>query len=212
MKKLLLTATAITSLLIVSGNQAFASCDGPYLAIRGGVANHTLGDKDENVATDKKLDVDDNSLMLSGALGYRYKYFRIEAEYIWRKDYEDSKLIPSESITGEVSFSKRATEFSSKSYMANIYWDLSPYTMFTPYLSAGLGITSLEYTFKMGDSYGRPVKYDEDNFTWSVGGGLSAQVTTRFNIDLGYRYFDMGELGNGAIHNHEVYGGLRYTF
>ena len=212
MKKFLLTATAITSLLIVSENQAFASCDGPYLAIRGGVANHTLGDKDDNKATDKKLEIDDNSLMLSGALGYRYKYFRIEAEYIWRKDYKDSKTTYAELPSGKMVGTKRTAEFSSKSYMANIYWDLSPYTMFTPYLSAGLGITSLEYTFKMNDSYGRTTKYDEDNFTWSVGGGLSAQVTTRFNIDLGYRYFDMGDLGVGAVHNHEVYGGLRYTF
>lgn len=213
MKKILLTSAAIFSLFITTENQAFASCDGPYLAIRGGIANHTLGDKDENKATDKKLEVDDNSPMVSGALGYRYKYFRIEAEYVWRKDYEDKKTtftkIP---LDGGYKANTRTSEFSSKSYMANLYWDLSPYTMFTPYLSAGLGMTSLEYTFKMNDANGTHVKYEEDNFTWSVGGGLSAQVTSRFNIDLGYRYYDMGELESGAIHNHEVYGGLRYTF
>ncbi|MBR1605643.1 MAG: porin family protein [Alphaproteobacteria bacterium] len=213
MKKILLTSAAIFSFLIATENQAFASCDGPYLAVRGGVANHTLGDKDENVATDKKLDIDDNSLMISGALGYRYKYFRIEGEYVWRKDSEDKKTtyakIP---VVGGYKANTRTAEFSSKSYMANIYWDLSPYTMFTPYVSAGLGITSLEYTFKMNDSNGTHVKYEEDNFTWSVGGGLSAQVTSRFNIDLGYRYYDMGELESGEVHNHEVYGGLRYTF
>jgi len=212
MKKLLLSAAAILGLVFAFENQANASCDGPYLAIRGGVANHTLGDKDENEATDKKLEIDDNSLMLSGALGYRYKYFRIEAEYVYRKDNEDKSVSITPLPLGGYSISSRSAEFSSKSYMANIYWDLSPYTMFTPYLSAGIGITSLEYTFKMGDSYGNTIKYDEDNFTWSVGGGLSAQVTTRFNIDLGYRYYDMGELESGAIHNHEVYGGLRYTF
>ena len=212
MKKILLSATAILGLVFSFENQAFASCDGPYLAFRGGVANHTLGDKDENKATDKKLEVDDNSLMLSGALGYRYKYFRIEAEYVYRKDNEDKNTSLSPLPMGGYLMTTRTAEFSSKSYMANIYWDLSPYTMFTPYLSAGIGITSLEYTFKMNDSYGNTVKYDEDNFTWSVGGGLSAQVTTRFNIDLGYRYYDMGELESGAIHNHEVYGGLRYTF
>ena len=212
MKKILLTSAAAFGLLFVTENQSFASCDGPYLAVRGGVANHTLGDKDENVATDTKLDIDDNSLMLSGALGYRYKYFRIEAEYVWRKDYEDKVTSLAAHPLGGYVVSTRTSEFSSKSYMANIYWDLSPYTMFTPYVSAGLGITSLEYTFKGNDSNGTHVKYDEDNFTWSVGGGLSAQVTSRFNIDLGYRYYDMGELECGEVHNHEVYGGLRYTF
>ena len=213
MKKILLTSAAIFSLFLTAENQALASCDGPYLAIRGGVANHTLGDKDENKAMDEKLEIDDNSLMISGALGYRYKYFRIEGEYVWRKDSKDKTTIYGKvPVVGGYKANTSTTEFSSKSYMANIYWDLSPYTMFTPYVSAGLGITSLEYTFKGNDANGTHVKYDEDNFTWSVGGGLSAQVTSRFNIDLGYRYYDMGELESGAVHNHEVYGGLRYTF
>ncbi len=212
MKKLLLSAAALFGMIFSCENAALASCDGPYLAVRGGVANHTLGDKDENVATDKKLDIDDNSGMFSGALGYRYKYFRFEAEYVYRQDAEDSNTSFAELPSGGMVASRRSSEFSSKSYMANVYWDLSPYTMFTPYLSAGLGVTSLEYTFKMNDSYNNTVKYDKDNFTWSVGGGISAQVTTRFNIDLGYRYYDMGDLDSGAVHNHEVYGGLRYTF
>lgn len=213
MKKFLLTSAAMFGLLMTAETPAFASCDGPYLAIRGGIANHTLGDKDENDGMDEKLEVDDNSLMLSGALGYRYKYFRIEGEYIWRKDSKGkTTLYGKVPGTDQYIANTSTSEFSSKSYMANIYWDLSPYTMFTPYISAGLGITSLEYTFKMNDSNKTHVPYKEDNFTWSVGGGLSAQVTSRFNIDLGYRYFDMGELESGAIHNHEVYGGLRYTF
>ena len=211
MKKILLTA-AIATTLFLTTNTALASCDGPYLAIRGGVANHTLGDKDENDAMDKKLSIDDNSLMISGALGYRYRYFRIEAEYVWRKDYEDSVTGRYRRPDGSYRTSTRSVEFSSKSYMANIYWDLSPYTMFTPYVSAGLGITQLEYVFKNNDSYNNHKKYEEDNFTWSVGGGISAQVTSRFNIDLGYRYYDMGEIENGAVHNHEVYVGARYTF
>lgn len=212
MRKFLLSILVITYAVFSNITSTLASCDGPYLAIRGGVANHTLGDKDENDATDKKLNIDDNSTMFSGALGYRYKHFRIEAEYVHRKDAEESVTSFAALPSGGVVASRRNSEFSSKSYMANIYWDLSPYTMFTPYISAGLGITSLEYTFRMNDSYGNTVKYEEDNFTWSVGGGLSAQVTTRFNIDLGYRYYDMGELDSGAVHNHEVYGGIRYTF
>jgi len=209
MNNKLLLAVSIFAVSFSLANNASASCDGPYLAVRGGVANHSLGDKDENVATDKKLDVDDNSAMFSGAIGYRWGYFRVEAEYVYREDTDDSNIKVTQGIRN-VFVTQRSAEFSSKSYMANVYWDISPYTMFTPYLSAGLGITSLEYTFK---NTGLPtVKYDEDNFTWSVGGGLSAQVTTRFNIDVGYRYYDMGDLADGAIHNHEVYGGMRYVF
>jgi opacity protein-like surface antigen len=212
MKKLLLSTAAVFSLFVSTNNQAFASCDGPYLAVRGGVANHTLGDVEENKATDKKLDLDDNSGMISGALGYRYKYFRIEAEYVQRQDTEETKISTIVMPTPPDVMVRSTSEFKSRSYMANIYWDLSPYTMFTPYVSAGLGITTLEYSYKTSDTSGTNKSYKEDNFTWSVGGGLSAQVTTRFNIDLGYRYYDMGELKSGEVHNHEVYGGVRYTF
>ena len=160
MSNKLLLAASIFAISFTLANNAAASCDGPYLAVRGGVANHSLGDKDENVATDKKLDVDDNSTMLSGAIGYRWGYFRVEAEYIWRKDAEDSSIKVTQGIR-KAYVTQRSAEFSSESYMANVYWDISPYTMFTPYLSAGLGMTSLEYTFK---NTGLPtVKYEEDN-------------------------------------------------
>lgn len=214
MKKTLLTLATSLGLFFTLQNNALASCDGPYLAVRGGIANHTLGDKDENDITDRKLDAGDNMGMFSGALGYRHKYFRIEAEYIWRNDREHTTTSFVPRLIGGFRTSRRTEEFSSESYMANIYWDMSPYTMFTPYFSAGLGITKLEHNFKNSSNVGttQTKKFEDDNFTWSVGGGLSAQVTTRFNIDLGYRYFDMGELESGSIHNHEVYGGLRYTF
>ena len=209
MSNKLLLAASVFAISLSLANAASASCDGPYLAVRGGVTNHSLGDKDENVATDKKLDVDDNAMMFSGAIGYRWGYFRVEAEYVYREDTDASNIKVTPGIHS-VFVTQRSAEFSSESYMANVYWDLSPYTMFTPYISGGLGITRLEYTFK---NTGLPnVEYKEDNFTWSVGAGLSAQVTTRFNIDVGYRYYDMGELADGDIHNHEVYGGLRYVF
>ena len=68
MSNKLLLAASVFAISLSLANAASASCDGPYLAVRGGVTNHSLGDKDENVATDKKLDVDDNAMMFSGAI------------------------------------------------------------------------------------------------------------------------------------------------
>mgnify|MGYP002534793143 CR=1 FL=1 len=62
------------------------------------------------------------------------------------------------------------------------------------------------------NSVGTKLKMDDDSFTWSLGAGISAKLTNRLNLDVGYRYYDMGELADGDIHNHEVYGGLRYVF
>ena len=36
-------------------------------------------------------------------------------------------------------------------------------------------------------------------------------MTNKLNLDIGYRYFDFGKLDNAQLHNHEVYGGLRYV-
>ena len=203
-KKLLMAASAFV--IAAFSTPAFAGCDGIYLAGRGGIINHNVGDKESDL-NDEKLEIDDNALMLSAALGYRWGYFRIEAEYVWREETDDTKrsaIINGASIN---------SQFESSSYMANIYWDLSPYTWFTPYVSAGIGMTELEYNFNnRGGNDTNKASFEETNFTWSVGGGLSAQVTNRFNVDLGYRYYDMGDIGEASIHAHEVYGGLRYVF
>ena len=29
---------------------------------------------------------------------------------------------------------------------------------------------------------------------------------------IGYRYCDMGKIGDGKVHNQEIYGGVRYVF
>lgn len=193
---------AVSALVISAAfaTSANAGCDGFYLGGRGGIVNHNIGDSDSKLG-DEKLEIDDNAMMWSGALGYRLGYFRFEAEYVWRETTEDSKST-NFGTTSE-------TEFESTSYMANVYWDLSPYTWFTPYFSAGLGMTDLTYTFK---NPGTSDEVDESNFTWALGGGISAQVTNRFNVDLGYRYYDMGDVGEASINAHEVYGGLRYVF
>ena len=100
-------------------NAAYASSEGPYLAVPDGENTHSIGDKDENVATDKKLDVDDNAMMFSGAIGYRWGYFRVEAEYVYREDTDDSNIKVTPGIHS-VFVTQRSAEFSSESYMANV--------------------------------------------------------------------------------------------
>jgi opacity protein-like surface antigen len=57
----------------------------------------------------------------------------------------------------------------------------------------------------------------DNSFTWSLGAGISAKITNRLNMDIGYRYYDMGD-GELNVYNgktetdaHEVYMGLRYV-
>lgn len=212
MLKKLLAGTAVAIVGLSFAHNAAAECNGIYIAGRAGLANPKIGDK-ELSATDKKLNIEKNVFMLSGALGYRYEYVRAEVEYIWRNTNKDknNETIDIPGI-GAVTDSSTA-EFSYDTYMFNMYYDLSPNTWFTPYLSAGIGMTSLEYNFVYNNNIGNKTSSEKkDNLTWSVGAGLSAKMTNRVNLDLGYRYFDMGKLGEAKITNHEIYAGARYVF
>ena len=196
-KKLLSAFTAFVMSMSLAAS-ASAECDGFYMGVRG-IVNHNVGDSDE--ALGDRIEVDDNSWMAGVALGYRYTYFRAELEYTWREETDES--------FGPIDARNHST-FQTMSYMLNVYADLTPYSMFTPYVMAGIGMTNIQYEFQ---GFGRrSVKYEEDNFTWAVGGGLSAKLTNRINIDVGYRFWHMGEIEKASVRAHEVYGGIRYVF
>jgi opacity protein-like surface antigen len=141
--------------------------------------------------------------MASGALGYRYKNFRAEAEYIWRR--KNSEKIAD--IT--------KARFKSHSYMFVVYYDFFPDYWFTPFVNAGVGYTHSKFHFR-NKTVNASYSSKDNAFTWSLGAGLSAKLTNRWNLDIGYRYYDMGELSNkykgkNDITNQEIYAGMRYV-
>lgn len=198
MKKLLMTASAI-AVVAAFAMPAHAECDGWYAALRGGMATHDVdGDaSDPNFGSAIKLD--DDLLMISGALGYRYQHWRGEFEYVWRDYVEGSDDFYTE-------------KFKTYSYMLNAYYDFLPYNWWTPYVGAGIGLTQLKYSAFDSASGQGSTKYDPMNFTWSVGAGLSLKVTNRFNVDAGYRYYDMGSIKSSDVTAQELYAGVRYVF
>lgn len=199
MSKKFLTAVSMIAFSLGMASAAKAGCDGIYVGVRGGVINHNVGDNSETMGD--RFDVDDNSLIGGIALGYRYGYLRTELEYTWREQTDKSEGMGASS------------DFESESYMLNFFVDLSPYTMFTPYLMAGVGYSNLDASTTSVIA-NRKVKrgYSEDNFTWALGGGISAQVTTRINADIGYRFWNMGDIEKASVRAHEFYVGARYVF
>ena len=192
MKKLLCGASALV-LFAALANAAHAECDGIYGAFRGGVTEHD--------GTSEGGKLDDHRLMLSGALGYRYEYFRAELEYVWRKHAKD-----------EAKYVGNTLKFKTYSYMFNMYYDVLPYNWWSPYVGLGLGWTKMKYT-DIDHTSGFDTAEKTTRFTWALGAGLSLKVTNRLNVDLGYRYYNMGKLeGKEDIKANEVYGGLRYVF
>lgn len=204
MKKLLLTVSAIVLGLAVSSD-AFADCNGIYAGIRSGSAKHDYSKKSHM----DMHDLDSHVWMVAGALGYRYNYYRTELEYVWRD--KDKWSVSDGGLTSKLSF-------KTNSYMWNHYIDILPYNWWSPYVGAGIGFTKMKYrsTVTYPDGYEENQTHGLNNtptrFTWLVGGGLTLKVTNKFNVDAGYRYYDMGAIHKMDVKAHEFYGGLRYVF
>ncbi len=190
--KLLTTTTLALAMLSTSA----LACDGFYMGLRAGIANHNVG---ETGATNtNRFKVDDNNLMIAGSLGYRYGYFRTELEYTWRDESEQTA-------------GSSTSTFQTSSYMLNGFYDLTPYSRFTPFIMAGVGMSEITAEYDFGGGLASET-FEETNFTWSVGGGVSAKLTNRWNLDVGYRFYNMGKIEDASVRNHEVYGGARYVF
>jgi len=199
-KKIIFTLIAT----IFVATNSYAECDGFYLAGRIGQAKIEVEDARSNV-NDNTNDgvINKKRLTLSGAIGYRYEHWRAELEYIWRKKNEKN-------VT---EFSKAG--FKSQSYMFVVYYDFFPYTWFTPFVNAGIGYTNNKLTIK-NTSVDVTHNIKANSFTWSLGAGISAKITNRLNMDLGYRYYDMGDdlnkhNGKTETTDQEIYMGLRYV-
>ncbi len=204
MKKLLLGASALVLGMTVA-SAANADCNGIYLGVRGGIVDYNYS---KSSGTRLK-ELDKKKLMLAGAIGYRYNYWRTELEYVWRDKNKWHKS------TGTGGGSRLS--FESYSYMWNNYIDFAPYYWLSPYVGAGIGWTKMKFNSTSYNAFG---EWDDNawfnhtptKFTWSLGGGLTVKVTNRFNVDAGYRYYDMGSIHKMDVHAHEIYGGVRYVF
>jgi len=208
MKKLLLATSALVLGLFVA-QEAMADCNGLYVGIRAGATKHDYSKKSH---MDMK-GLDSHVFMWSAALGYRYNYYRTEFEYVWR----DKDKWKSVSDDGEAT---SKLDFQTQSFMWNHFVDFLPYNWWSPYVGAGIGFTKMKYNDKYTNTGINPVVIDYTDgynssptkFTWSVGAGLTLKVTNKFNVDVGYRYYDMGSIHKMDVKANEFYGGLRYVF
>ncbi len=207
MKKTLLAATSAMVLAISTVSSASAK-DGFYLAVRGGNTNFNLNNK-KDASTDSAREDYGDTWHVAGALGYKYKYFRLEGEYTFRNNIDDNyENIVSGNITSD-----RNVKLDADTFLVNAYVDLMPNYWISPYIAGGIGLSRLKLESHVINGAGSPETSEKDTtFTWMLGAGLSLRLNRCLNLDAGYRYVDMGELGHAEFTLHEVYGGLRFTF
>lgn len=207
MKQLLLvTAISFSSL-------AYAD-NGFYTSLKAGISDTKLKSNEVNYAypeddySEKYTQNNQTKSIypnISVAVGYDFSVIspvnvRAELEY----NYKDSTQFnsntnqiittegdDSESQTGdELLFSNKV---KAESLMLNSYYDFKNTSKFTPYISAGVGVTRVknestdiefpDYSFSKSDNH----------FTWSAGVGVAYNITNNVALDASYRYLNAGK-------------------
>lgn len=175
--------------------------DGFYLAARGGRTWMNINDSED--AINEKSDLEfDPVTMYSGAVGYKYKYFRAELEYIIRDGAEEAEYNAYGDVSG-------TTTVEANSLMLNAYIDFMPNYWISPYINGGIGYSEITYEYDDGDA---TTTIEDEKFSWQAGAGLTIRINKCLNIDGGYRYYTLGKIKEGEVNGHEWYAGIRFTF
>ena len=96
-------------------------------------------------------------------------------------------------------------KIQSLALMINGYYDIVTIDRFTPYLSAGIGITknkagALTTTNRSGNSSYTTIleKKSTNNLAWQIGFGSTIKLTNKIDLDLNYKFMDRGKVRTGS--------------
>lgn len=237
MKKVLLT-----SMLAISFSGLAYADNGFYASLKSGISDTkfnnskdqlTLADDEFNFKqTFHNTDADESIYPnISTAIGFDFSKVsnvnaRAELEYTYKdKAKFNSNLNRITLEAGEESGSVDApngtpsffiNELRTQSLMFNAYYDFKNTSKFTPYLSAGAGVTRIKNKQTLNSEFAPEENLNlsdtSNSFTWAAGVGVAYKVTENVALDLGYRYLDAGEVEfKNDINDFEESGRLQTT-
>ncbi|MBI6189341.1 outer membrane protein [Providencia rettgeri] len=169
---------------------------------------------------------DDKDDFYNGSLAAGYQFgngWRTEAEYTFNKKAEYT----SGSTTFPTSLNHHKTE--SQRLMLNAYRDYEIYQGVSIYGTAGVGIAKVKSSGWQGNVSRQYASNTDANLVYSLGAGVSYEPINKLNLDLGYRYVDLGKIESGMnrfanarglqdeqmkahLKSQEVVFGVRYLF
>ncbi|BBV03682.1 outer membrane protein [Providencia rettgeri] len=213
-----------------AGGNALASMnnEGYYAAAR----LSKVWQKADNMDTSSRLGIgqfvsgDDKDDFYNGSLAAGYQFgngWRTEAEYTFNKKAEYT----SGSTTFPTSLNHHKTE--SQRLMLNAYRDYEIYQGVSIYGTAGVGIAKVKSSGWQGNVSRQYASNTDANLVYSLGAGVSYEPINKLNLDLGYRYVDLGKIESGMnrfanarglqdeqmkahLKSQEVIFGVRYLF
>ncbi|KTD51160.1 outer membrane protein [Legionella quateirensis] len=161
--------------------------------------------------------IDSAALLFFGVGRYMTDYLRLDARFEHRGDYDYSKYQTGANngvagFTGDVR--TRKFKMDSNSVMVNgwvdlgtlnskLLWQVGTFSV-QPFVGGGIGVDYLNVKdfrtiaapFGVGRTEIASVNQTstDSEFAWRVGAGLSAQLTHRTSLTVGYDYFDGGKI------------------
>ncbi|NQV57613.1 MAG: outer membrane beta-barrel protein [Rhodospirillales bacterium] len=130
----------------------------------------------------------DLGINLSGALGIDLQNdFRAEAEMIYI--HNDVKSIAGIAKSTAINSGNVSGSVASFSTMANLVYDFSGQSSFTPFVFGGVGLSSVGLKDIKGNGTDF---YDDSDFVFAMqfGAGVSVPFDERITIEASYRFFD----------------------
>lgn len=171
-----------------------------------------------------------NSARAGGALAIGYDFskkfdipVRAEIEY-GAYGNASQQLGFSDAEVGDSMSMKQTVGFQT--LLANVYWDITTWNKFTPYVGVGIGMafvkTETDYAYtSTEESESGSFSDTETVFAGQVGFGCSYAFNDYISADLGYRFLIMDDaeasspamtMKSEDLHAHQITLGLRVTF
>lgn len=169
---------------------------------------------------------DDQKDLTSVSLGLGYDFgngWRTEGEYTFKNDAEFT--------SGSTSFptSLNHHKVHSQRLMLNAYRDFEVMQNVAVYGNIALGIARTESSGWQGNESRQYLSNTETQLVYSLGAGATYKAIKNLNLDLGYRYIDLGKADSGLnnfanarslqdeqmkahLYSSEFYLGARYSF
>ncbi len=150
----------------------------------------------------------DPGVALGFALGNAFGSYRLEGEFAFQQNDFDRISAFGGSVNAN-------GDMSSTALLVNGYYDFRNGGAVTPYISAGLGLATVEVNDL---TIGGAVVGSEDDtvVAYHLGAGLGFAINPRTTIDLKYRYFATEDPDIGGTKfeysTHNFLFGFRYSF
>jgi opacity protein-like surface antigen len=145
--------------------------------------------------------------------------FRAELEIAYQKNDMDTFGVDGLEVDASV-IDEFDGNFSSFTGLVNGYYDFDTGTDFMPYLTAGIGLSTVDIEISLDDDelFDEPINESDDDsvIAYHLGAGIGYLISENIIIDLRYRYFMTSDPKFDTVSaeygSHNITGGIRINF